>query len=882
MIEIVKMKSISSPRRYPQRTDKKTLKEMMNKILLLAGLLTIFSTATLAKQIDENTARQVGQTFLLYSAKTLKSSVHLDLAYKSGAGSSNVTAKSEPVTYFYVFNDGTNSFVIVAGDDTVAPILGYSDEGAFDSGHIPRNVQKWLEEYKSQIRYTIDNGISATQEIREAWTSYIQGTIRVSAKVAGVNPLIATKWDQSPHYNALCPGGSVTGCVATAMAQIMKYWKYPSKGTGFHSYNHKKYGTLSANFGSTTYQWSSMPNSVNSANNAVASLMYHCGVSVDMDYGPSSSGGSSAYTLDVVKALKTYFGYDDSVEGKYRSSYTDTQWIALLKSELDASRPVQYAGTGSGGGHSFVCDGYDNNNLFHFNWGWGGSSDGYFRINALNPGSLGSGGGSGGFNSNHRAIIGIKTPDGGTPQNYDLNLYSNISMSSNKVWYTYPFSLTVDIANNGTGNFSGQLGAAIFDHEFNFIDFMEIKPDFTLMPGYYKSLTFSHAGSTAFVPGKYHVSLFYKNTSRNWAIVGNGKYNNEKLFEVNYEATIEANSDFKIVNNGGKLISGSSATVNIDVINRGNNTFSGQFMVSLTKLNGSTVQSIGIKDEDELKKDYHYTNGLNFTGIITAEPGTYLMDIAFNANGSPYWYYAGSSKFSNPVYVIVEAQPLSPDQYEPNNTRESAYTVPVSFSGSSASKNTFGSNFHIGTDYDFYTINLPKSYNYTITARLHDSYNSGNGITYSVDGLFSYSTDNGSSWSDAYDDVMQGNITIQNGGTVYFHVAPYYPGETGTYLLDITINRAQTTGIDDIDISDLIKIYPNPAKDHVILDLSHFSGKYGTIHIFNNQGKIIRSVDATNSDKLFVIPLQGLANGAYFIQVQSSQGILTRKIIVSQ
>jgi hypothetical protein len=131
-----------------------------------------------------------------------------------------------------------------------------------------------------------------------------------------------------------------------------------------------------------------MPNKVTSSNSAVATLMYHCGVSVDMNYGVGSKGGSGAQTLDVVDALKTYFGYPTSVEGKYRSSYSDAQWKTLLKGELDASRPIQYAGTGSGGGHSFVCDGYDNNDFFHFNWGWSGSSDGYFSINNLNPLSL--------------------------------------------------------------------------------------------------------------------------------------------------------------------------------------------------------------------------------------------------------------------------------------------------------------------------------------------------------------------------------------------------------------------------------------------------------------------------------------------------------------
>ena len=199
----------------------------------------------------------------------------------------------------------------------------------------------------------------------------------------------------------------------------MKYWEYPSQGIGFHSYNEDDYGTLSANFASTTYNWAAMPNNVTSSNNAVATLMYHCGVSVDMNYGV---GGSSAQTLDVANALINYFGYSPQIEGLYKTNYSNVQWINLLKTDLDNNRPIQYAGSGNGGGHSFVCDGYDNNDWFHFNWGWGGSSDGYFDLDYLNPGSLGTGGGTGGFNTNQRAIIGIQPPSGGSTVDVDIEL----------------------------------------------------------------------------------------------------------------------------------------------------------------------------------------------------------------------------------------------------------------------------------------------------------------------------------------------------------------------------------------------------------------------------------------------------------------------------
>lgn len=706
-------------------------------------------------------------------------------------------------------------------------------------------------------------------------------------------PLMTTKWNQSPYYNALCPANSVTGCVATAMAQIMKYWNYPAKGTGFHSYNHPTYGTLSANFGGTTYQWSSMPNTVNSANNAVATLMYHCGVSVNMDYSPQSSG---AYVIQDSPtpqacseyALKTYFGYRSTLQGVQRNNYNQTQWINLLKIELNAGRPVLYAGFGSGGGHAFVCDGYDNNNFFHFNWGWGGSSDGYFQTSALNPGSLGTGGGSGGFNSDQQVVIGIQPPSGGVPQNHDLYLYSNINMPSTQIWFTNPFSLTVDIANFGTGAFSGEYGAAVFDHNYNFVDWMEVKSNMTLNTNshYTNPLTFSHAGSARFVPGTYYVGIYYKTSAQGWTAIGHGSYTNWKQFQINYSSSIETNSAFTITTNGGDLVQGGTATVNVDLKNTGANTFYGQYRISLSNLDGTLAQSLQILNENNgLQSNYHYTNGNNFSGTITVTPGTYLMEVAYKAQGSSSWYYAGSSNYSNPVYVIVKAPGLSPDQYEANNSAGNAYTLPISFSGNTATKNTAGSNLHIGTDNDYYKINLPAGYNYTITPRLHDSYNSGNGITYSVDGLFSYSTNGGSTWSDAYDDIMSGNISVQNGGTVYFHVAPYFSGQTGTYLLSMTITRTPTStvSINEENVSDLITVYPNPASDFVMIDLNQFSGMVNAIHITNIGGQRVGSLHVSNSnDKNIKLPLHGLSDGVYFIQIHSTQGILSKKIIINQ
>lgn len=202
------------------------------------------------------------------------------------------------------------------------------------------------------------------------------------------------------------------------MAQIMKYWNYPTQGNGTQTYTHETYGQQTANFGSTTYDWNNMLNTYsNSATqaqkNAVATLMYHCGVAVMMDYGVSSTGGSGAVTVGSSNgtaeyALKTYFLYKNTLNGCRRSDYTDQTWKNMLTTDLDASRPVIYTGRGEGGGHCFICDGYNNSDQFHFNWGWGGYCDGFYAINSLEPGTGGIGSGNGTYNESQSAIFGIE------------------------------------------------------------------------------------------------------------------------------------------------------------------------------------------------------------------------------------------------------------------------------------------------------------------------------------------------------------------------------------------------------------------------------------------------------------------------------------------
>lgn len=560
--------------------------------------------------------------------------------------------------------------------------------------------------------------------------------------------------------------------------------------------------------------------------------------------------------------MKTYFGYKSTLQGVYKDDYTNTNWINLLKTELNARRPIIYAGFGNDGGHAFVCDGYDTNNYFHFNWGWGGYNDGYYTLTALAPGSYN-------FTYNQIAIVGVEpNTQGGGTSNHDLRLYSNLNISS-QIWFGDEIALSVSIANYGNGNFSGQLGAAVFDKNGYFVDFLQYG-NVSLDAQYYNTYNFKNAGGPPFIPGTYYVALFYKTETQGWTIVANGEYLNIEEFEVYYSSNIEVNSNF----NYGTLTQNSSTTVNVDVLNTGSATFYGKFRVSLSNLDGSWAQNIGILNcTDGLPSNYHYTNGLNFTGTITVEPGTYLMEVSYQNSGSSSWYYAGSSDYSNPIFVTVVAPTIQPDIYENNNTQGQAYNLTVNFSGNNATKNTAGSNFHIGNDLDYYKVVLPPGYNYTIKPRLHDSYNSGNGQTYSVDALFSYST-NGSTYSEVYDDIMSGNITVTNGGTIYFKVAPYYQGNTGTYLLDMNFTRTTINAIENIELGNQLSIYPNPVSSELRVSSEYL--KINAIEITDLTGKIVLVSNKTD------INVSNLSNGTYLVNIHSDKGIVTKKIIVKK
>lgn len=424
--------------------------------------LVLFSLSGYCKTRDLNGATLVARSFLQDLPPSLNKSQVVDQPLMLSHTSFDEVLQKP---CFYVFNIGNDAgFVIVSADDRAYEVLGYSTQGSFDFDGIPDNFKNWLEFYQNELVYLSslhDDAVAESVKSKNKSTS-------------AVLPLLGSiKWDQGDPYNTLCPslpvgGKAAVGCVATAMAQVMRYHQWPVQGSGSNSYiteTHKF--SLSVNFANTTYDWANMSPTYGSTStvaekSAVATLSYHCGVSVNMDYDEASG----AHTRNSGTALAKYFGYDQDVNFLYRDYFGQDQWSQIIKNELDASRPVIYAGQSSDGGHAFVCDGYDADGFFHINWGWSGTSNGYYLLSALTPGVQGiGGGGSDGFNSSQGITVGIQKPDGLTNPIYHLVLdavpYANVTRTSR----TGKFTATVDgLYNMGINTFNRPMGIALYQN----------------------------------------------------------------------------------------------------------------------------------------------------------------------------------------------------------------------------------------------------------------------------------------------------------------------------------------------------------------------------------------------------------------------------------
>lgn len=387
----------------------------MKKTVHLLILMALMAMPSFADKVSKSEAQRIAEKFMAQS-NMRKGKARFAATPKTLKLSRSTSQDYAP---FYVYNvENNGGFVIVSGEDALGTILGYSDSGSFEMEDAPSNIVTMLQMFAR----------AAENAGRQANSGPKQDAVPSKGTVV-VAPLLGNiQWGQDKPFNAKMPeytADGVTrnyyvGCVATAMAQIMRFHKYPQQGIGTETYQ-TKYGTpatthtLTANYGATTYNWNNMPeyleqsNTDAAQNEQVATLSYQAAVGVHMSFAP---GGSGSYSQGVTGALVNHFGYDKGISYKKREYFSTKEWMDMIKKELDARRPVFYSASNEDGmgGHAYVCDGYDNQDYVHINWGWYGKSNGYFYVNALNPYDLGIGANGGGYNLQQEIIIGIQPP----------------------------------------------------------------------------------------------------------------------------------------------------------------------------------------------------------------------------------------------------------------------------------------------------------------------------------------------------------------------------------------------------------------------------------------------------------------------------------------
>jgi hypothetical protein len=383
----------------------------MRLVFSLLVFAVLLSNTVLAEPVSRETALTVAKKWY-----QLKSEVVLSI--KDIEISAEFCVLDQQNIDYYVFSFFGGGYVIVSADNAAIPIIAYSFSSSAPEEIKNPALQNFFDDLKNQFKWLRDEQIG-NNETLHLWQEILNDEVPVYTE-RDVEPLLTTTWDQGCGYNGSCPAAAggpcahvYAGCVATAIGQVMNYWSYPASGEGSHGYTHPDYGALFVNFSNSTYNWNAMPD--NNGNVDIADLLFDLGVALEMDYG---AAGSGAYTgtwaePNTVTILQDYFDYNPLVDYVTRESYSNSGWSLVIREQLDANQPVVYRGHGAAGGHAFVCDGYEGNDFFHYNWGWSGSYNGYFFANSLNPGGNS-------FNDDQGAVINIYPGGNSSPVVYNM------------------------------------------------------------------------------------------------------------------------------------------------------------------------------------------------------------------------------------------------------------------------------------------------------------------------------------------------------------------------------------------------------------------------------------------------------------------------------
>jgi len=836
-----------------------TMKQILLTLLITLNVLAISRADVVNSEIAEQVAKN---QYCNFSDGITYADITLELSYTK-------FINSLPVYYVFDVNEN-KGFIIIAADNDVYPVLGYALEGNYNDGknNLPPNFSAWMDNYSDQIVYTRENSLSADAMISEKWielTNYNPDPKNMD----NVSPLLTTNWDQGTYYNTMCPvdnggpGGHVyVGCVATAMGQIMKYHNYPDQGNGTHTYYCYPYGNQTANFGATTYNWSSMPNSLYSQNSAVATLLYHCGVGVNMQY---SASGSGAYSDDARDALIDYFTYSSDAQLLMKSSYSNTAWENMLKNDLEAGRPLYYAGTDGSSGHAFVCDGYQGTNYFHFNWGWSGYANGYFYLSNLNPGGYS-------FNQNQQAIFYVY-PDGTSSLLPPENLESDI-VNSNTVQLTWDAPSGKDLT-----------GYNIYKNNENVDNTTETNyDDEDLETGTYEYYVTAVYDEGESVPCA-SVSVLIEGSSIT-------------LYEDDFEAYV-ANQQLACQNSTDWTTWSNAPCGDEDPDITTNEAYSGS--------NSFVVEGIN----DLVKLLDNYTTGLYKISFYMYVPTGFLgyfntiqnfngtnsewgMQVFFNDDGTGSIDGGGQSaatfNFQNDTWLYNEVIiDLNNDwaEYILDGSSIHSWVWSIGAMGQGNLNQLGASNFYA---WDGTTKGTPKYYidEYKLEELVDNQLLPPANLAFefvSNDVLLSWDVPGGKDlqgynvyYSDGGGFELEEFVTgpeylIESPGAgmhQYYVTALYDDGESSpTNTIEFVI-----TNIDENDFSEL-NIYPNPASDLINIS-SEFEIK--TVKVFNYSGQVIIFEQVENTQ--YRINTSQYKPGIYFFRIETSGGTISKRIII--
>lgn len=628
----------------------------------------------------------------------------------------NYTQNSSQAAVYVFSAPGDNGYLVSPADDRFPALLGYSDTGSINADNIPPQMQWWLSEYAREMDYAIRNGLVQNMPENMQMPGMVTANTMAKAQRTPIEPLLETKYNQSEPYNNQCPvinyengsewGRAVTGCVATAMAQMMRYHKYPQTGQGSHSYTCNPSGgqsfVESMDFSTVTFDWDNMlpvytyGNYTQTQADAVALLMHACGVSVDMGYTPRESGASSQA---VPVALEQYFKYDSSIAYASRTLFSNAEWEQLVYNELAQSRPVQVSGSGSQGGHAFVCDGYQGDHYFHFNWGWGGTSDGYFMFCALNPGTLGIGGGAGGFNYNQGVIYNVFPPGQGTPQIIDMpnpvmvcNGDFTYGVKSGYEYWGNVFYPAYDggfeaFFNAGTKDFTGSIGI-VFENSGTNQQYIGDTSDFAqdaLPPGY-GIIAMEPTLPSDITDGEYKVYPAYRNSNDGtWTMMQSGDGFTNYLFmtvsngAIASVATPEADPETLPVlmtsyfSTAGKLARNNQIYCDMAFMNVSDKDYAGN--LTMIARNSAGDETTMLEFSQALPADICLASSGNMT--LTLAPGDY--DVYFKDDygrklAGTYPITVTEGETQQPLDAPCEMYGMSPTKFEPSDNAQTFET----------------------------------------------------------------------------------------------------------------------------------------------------------------------------------------------------------------